>query len=165
MVWIGGARAFRGPIFGAVVIAFLNSNLSGITEAWLLYLGIIFMTVVMFAQGGLSGLILMHEPIWKTDLKLFRPMVLPYAAGIGATIVACLGAIGLIELIYFMSTKSTRDTGTSLYTVPVDAATALPWLVCAGVAALGAAACRRAYRPMAASYADAIETVKAGAAR
>ncbi|MDH3596260.1 MAG: branched-chain amino acid ABC transporter permease [Rhodospirillales bacterium] len=165
MVWIGGARAFIGPIFGAVVIAFLNSNLSGITEAWLLYLGIIFMTVVMFAQGGLSGLILMHEPIWKTDLKLFRPMVLPYAAGIGATIVACLGAIGLIELIYFMSTKSTRDTGTSLYTVPVDAATALPWLVCAGVAALGAAACRRAYRPMAASYADAIETVKAGAAR
>ncbi len=165
MVWIGGARAFVGPIFGAVAITFLNSNLSGITEAWLLYLGILFMATVMFAQGGLSGLILMHEPIWKTDLRLFRPMVLPYAAGIGATAVACIGAIGLIELIYFMSTRSTRDTGTSLYAVPVDAASAAPWLVCAGIAALGAAACRRAYRPMAASYAAAIEHVKAEAAR
>jgi branched-chain amino acid transport system permease protein len=165
MVWIGGARAFIGPIFGAVTITFLNSNLSGITEAWLLYLGLLFMATVMFAQGGLSGLVLMHEPIWKTNLRLFRPMVLPYAAGIGATLVAGIGVIGLIELIYFLSTRSTGETGMSLYMVPVDAASAPPWLVCAAVAALGIVACRSAYRPMAASYAAAIESVKAGAPR
>jgi branched-chain amino acid transport system permease protein len=165
MVWIGGARAFVGPIFGAVAITFLNSNLSGVTEAWLLYLGILFMATVMFAQGGLSGLILMHEPIWKTDPRLFRPMVRPYAAGLGATGLAGIGAVGLIELIYFMSTRSTSDTGMRLFSVSVDAANALPWLVCAAVAALGVVACRRAYRPMAASYAAAIARVKAGAAR
>ncbi len=165
MVWIGGARSFVGPILGAILITYLNSNLSGITEAWLLYLGILFMTIVMFAQGGLSGLILMHEPLWKTDTRLFRPMVRPYALGIGATMLTCIGAIGLIELIYFMSTRSTRDTEMVLYAIHLDAANVLPWLVCAAIAAIGVGTCRHTYRPMAASYNNAIEEVKARAAR
>ncbi len=165
MVWIGGARSFVGPILGAILITFLNSNLSGVTEAWLLYLGIIFMTIVMFAQDGLSGLILMHERLWRTDFRLFRPMVGPYAWGIGATLVTCIGAIGLIELIYFMSTKSTRDTEMTLYAIPLDAATVLPWLACATIAAIGAAACRRRYPHMAASYHTAMAEAKARAAR
>jgi branched-chain amino acid transport system permease protein len=165
MVWIGGARSFVGPILGAILITFLNSNLSGITEAWLLYLGIIFMTIVMFAPGGLAGLIFMHAPIWRTDPRLFRPMVVPYARGIGATLVAAIGTIGLIELTYFMSTKATRATETTLYSVPVDAASLLPWLTCAAVAATGAGFCRTGYRPMADSYGAAIERVKARTGR
>ena len=165
MVWIGGARSFVGPILGAILITFLNSNLSGVTEAWLLYLGIIFMTIVMFAQDGLSGLILMHERLWQTDMRLFRPMIGPYASGIGATLVACIGAIGLIELIYFMSTKSTRATEMTLYAIPLDAASVVPWLICAVIAAFGAVACRRSYPRMAASYGTAIEEVKARGAR
>ncbi len=165
MVWIGGARSFGGPILGAILITFLNSNLSGVTEAWLLYLGIIFMTIVMFAQDGLSGLILMHERLWQTDMRLFRPMAGPYALGIGATLVTCIGAIGLMELIYFMSTKSTRDTEMVLYAIPLDAASVPPWLVCAAIAAIGAVACRRAYPHMAASYNNGIEEAKVRAAR
>ncbi len=164
MVWIGGARAFVGPILGAILIAFLNSNLSGVTEAWLLYLGVLFMAIVMFAQGGLSGLVLMHEPIWRSDVRLFRAMALPYALGIGATVIACIGVIGLIELIYFLSTKSTKATETDLFTIPVDAASAMPWLVCAAIAVLGVEACRRSYPTMAASYHSAVESVKARAA-
>jgi len=165
MVWIGGARSFGGPILGAILITFLNSNLSGVTGAWLLYLGIIFMTIVMFAQDGLSGLILMHERLWRTDLRLFWPMVGPYAWGIGTTLVSCIGAIGLMELIYFMSTKSTRDTEMVLYAIPLDAASVPPWLVCATIAGIGAVACRRSYPRMAASYNDAIEEAKARATR
>lgn len=165
MVWIGGARSFVGPILGAILITFLNSNLSTVTEAWLLYLGIIFMTIVMFAQGGLSGLILMHERLWQTDLRLFRPMVRPYALGIGATLVTCIGTIGLIELLYFMNTRATRDTEMVLFAIRLDAASVLPWLICAAIAAIGAAACRRTYPAMATSYGTAIEEVKARAAR
>jgi branched-chain amino acid transport system permease protein len=163
MVWIGGARSFVGPILGAILITYLNSNLSSITEAWLLYLGIIFMTIVMFAQDGLSGLILMHERLWRTDLRLFRPMAGPYAFAIGATVVTCIGAIGLIELTYFMSTRSTRDTETTLYAIPLDAASVAPWMICAAIVAIGFLACRRGYPTMAASYNSAIEEAKARA--
>ena len=52
----------------------------------------------------------MHEPIWKVDLKLFRAMVVPYIMGIGSTLIACVGVIGLIELAYFMSTRATAET-------------------------------------------------------
>lgn len=165
MVWIGGARSFVGPILGAILITYLNSNLSSVTEAWLLYLGIIFMTIVMFAQDGLSGLILMHERLWRTDLRLFRPMVGPYAFGIGATVVTCIGAIGLIELTYFMRNRSTRDTETTLYAIPLDAANVAPWMICAAIVAIGFLACRRGYPTMAASYNSAIEEAKARAAR
>ena len=85
------------------------------------------MTIVMFAQGGLSGLIVMHEPIWKTDYRLFGRMMAPYARGIGATFVATIGAIGLIEIIYFLSTRVTEETNTVLFWMEVDAASALPW--------------------------------------
>ncbi len=163
IVWIGGARTFAGPVLGAILIVYLDSNLSDITEAWLLYLGLLFMVVVMFAQGGLSGLIVMHEPIWKADMRLFRPMTVPYGLGIGATLVASIGFIGLIELLYFLSTRSTRETMMVLYGTDVDAASVLPWIVFAAVAGLGVEACRRTYRPMAASYGEALAAVKARA--
>ena len=164
MVWIGGAGIFAGPILGAILIVLLNSNLSGITEAWYLYLGIIFMTIVMFAQNGLAGLIVMHEPIWRVKLPLFRQMALPYALGIGSTIVAVVGAIGLIELLYFMSTRPTADTVTHLFWMEVDAASIVPWLLSGLVFGAGLLACRKTYPVMAASYNSAIAEVKAAVA-
>ncbi len=160
MVWIGGARTFVGPILGAILITYLNSNLSGFTDAWLLYLGILFMVIVMFAQGGLSGLIVMHEPIWKTDYRLFSRMTTPYALGIGSTIITAIGTIGLIEMVYFLSTRATRETIMVLFGIEVDAASVLPWIPCVAITAIGVAACRRTYPPMADSYNQALAAVK-----
>ncbi|SVE47931.1 uncharacterized protein METZ01_LOCUS500785, partial [marine metagenome] len=66
MAYIGGVGSFIGPILGAILITFLNSVLSGVTEAWYLYLGLLFVSIVMFAPFGLAGIVMMHEPIWKT---------------------------------------------------------------------------------------------------
>ena len=161
MVWIGGAGTFAGPVLGAILIKFLDTNLSELTEAWALYLGLLFMVIVMFAQGGLAGLIVMHEPIWKVDLRLFRAMVVPYVLGIGSTLVACIGVIGLIELAYFMSTRATAATEKVLYGFNVDAASLVPWSISLGIAVVGIQACRRTYPPMSASYNSAIAAVKA----
>ncbi|WP_319825448.1 branched-chain amino acid ABC transporter permease [Thalassovita sp.] len=57
MAYIGGVRYFAGPIVGAVVLTYMQSMLSDYSEAWLLYLGILFMAIVMFAPGGLAGII------------------------------------------------------------------------------------------------------------
>lgn len=57
MAYIGGIRYFSGPIFGAFVLTIMQSMLSDYTEAWLLYLGILFISIVMFAPGGLAGIL------------------------------------------------------------------------------------------------------------
>jgi len=164
MVWIGGAGVFAGPVLGAILITYLNSVLSDITDAWYLYLGILFMTIVMFAQGGLAGLLVMHEPIWRTDLRLFGAMAKPYALGISSALLAAIGAIGIIELAYFMSTRTTDATVTWLFWTEVDAASVLPWAVAGAVLAAGVFVCRKTFPEMASSYSQAIARVKAVAA-
>ena len=56
MAYIGGAGHFAGPILGAVTLTWLQTSLSGYTSAWLLYLGLFFMVIILFAPSGLVGL-------------------------------------------------------------------------------------------------------------
>ena len=56
MAYIGGIRYFAGPILGAVLLTYMQSMLSDYSEAWLLYLGLLFIVIVMFAPGGLAGI-------------------------------------------------------------------------------------------------------------
>ncbi len=165
MVYIGGASSFAGPILGAILITFLNGFLSDITEAWLLYLGVIFVTIVMFAPGGLAGLVMMHEPIWKTDYRLFAGMAGAYAAAAASSLVALAGALSLVEMAYFLSTKVTEETVFDLFGLPVDTANVLPWLVSAAIAGAGIAACRKTYPVMAESFNAALDQARARAAR
>jgi len=57
MAYIGGIRYFTGPILGAILLTYMQSMLSDFTEAWLLYLGLLFICIVMFAPGGLAGVL------------------------------------------------------------------------------------------------------------
>lgn len=57
MAYIGGARYFWGPALGAVVMTFAQSNLSDYTQEWLLYLGVLFIAIVIWAPSGLAGLL------------------------------------------------------------------------------------------------------------
>ncbi|MBV6651411.1 MAG: branched-chain amino acid ABC transporter permease [Hoeflea sp.] len=57
MAYVGGIRYFAGPMLGAVLLTYMQSNLSDFTEAWLLYLGLLFMMIVMFAPSGLAGVL------------------------------------------------------------------------------------------------------------
>ncbi|WP_163848300.1 branched-chain amino acid ABC transporter permease [Pseudooceanicola aestuarii] len=55
--YVGGIRYFAGPIMGAVLMTYMQSNLSDFTMGWLLYMGILFIGVVMFAPNGIAGLV------------------------------------------------------------------------------------------------------------
>ncbi len=57
MAYVGGITYFVGPIFGAILLTYMQSMLSDFTEAWLLYLGALFIGIVMFAPRGLAGII------------------------------------------------------------------------------------------------------------
>src|SRR5437764_93370 len=63
MAYIGGAAHFIGPVLGAIVITWLQSSLSGYTSAWLFYLGVFFIVMIVYAPSGLAGLIMMHRAL------------------------------------------------------------------------------------------------------
>lgn len=58
MTFVGGTGRFWGPILGAFVFIILQNYLSNITDRWPLFMGLIFILMVLFAPGGLSQIIM-----------------------------------------------------------------------------------------------------------
>ncbi len=57
MVVLGGMGTLFGPVLGAVAFLLLSEVLSGITEHWHLIFGPFLIIVVLFARGGINGLL------------------------------------------------------------------------------------------------------------
>jgi branched-chain amino acid transport system permease protein len=57
MVVLGGMGSVIGPVFGAIALLLLEEVLSGITEYWQIILGPLLLLVVLFARGGIDGLL------------------------------------------------------------------------------------------------------------
>ena len=57
MTFIGGTASFFGPVIGAALITLMRSLLSDYTTGWQLYVGLMFMAFVLFAPGGIAGVI------------------------------------------------------------------------------------------------------------
>ncbi|WP_439671608.1 ABC-type branched-chain amino acid transport system, permease component [Cupriavidus necator] len=141
-VFIGGAGVFFGPIIGAVVFVLFAVALSDLTKAWLLYLGLFFVLMVMFVPGGLASLLLMQVPLLGKG-KLGR-MLPSYARAGGAAVVLLLAMILTVELVYKVQVDSANGTAMSLFGVGFDAATWTPWLAAAALWAAGLFAWRLA---------------------
>lgn len=58
VVFVGGTKTFWGPILGAFVYTILQNYLSNITDRWPLFIGLIFILMVLFIPTGLSGVIM-----------------------------------------------------------------------------------------------------------
>jgi branched-chain amino acid transport system permease protein len=58
MTFVGGAGTFWGPILGAFVYIILQNYLSDLTDRWPLFMGLIFIFMVLVVPGGLSQIIL-----------------------------------------------------------------------------------------------------------
>ena len=54
---LGGVARIYGPVAGAALYIVLEHFLGGLSEYWHIYLGAILLAVVLFAQGGLVGLL------------------------------------------------------------------------------------------------------------
>jgi branched-chain amino acid transport system permease protein len=58
MTFVGGTKTFWGPILGAFVYIILQGYLSDLTDRWPLFMGLIFVFMVLFIPGGLSEVIM-----------------------------------------------------------------------------------------------------------
>ena len=57
MVVFGGMGSLFGPLFGAIALLVLEEGLSRITEYWQIILGPLLLLIVLFARGGIDGLL------------------------------------------------------------------------------------------------------------
>jgi len=57
LIILGGTARLFGPVAGAVLFVLFEFVLGGITERWQLFLGLILLGVVLFARGGVIGLV------------------------------------------------------------------------------------------------------------
>lgn len=161
MVYIGGAGNFIGPIIGATLLYFLQSTLTGVTEAWVLYLGVLFVAVIMFFPGGLAGLIAMHRPIWTAGARFMAPLAAPYAAFAAALTAAVLGCIGIIEMLYYLSSRLSTETHLSVFGFAVDPGGPAAWAAFGALAAAGAFGAHKTWPPAAAAWNAALAAARA----
>ncbi|EKF19086.1 branched-chain amino acid ABC transporter permease [Nitratireductor pacificus] len=57
LIILGGVGRLAGPLAGAIVYVLFEFALGGITEHWQLFLGLILLGVVLFARGGVMGML------------------------------------------------------------------------------------------------------------
>ncbi|WP_091522218.1 branched-chain amino acid ABC transporter permease [Aerobium aerolatum] len=57
LIILGGVGRLYGPVAGAMLFVMFEFLLGGMTERWQFFLGLILLGVVLFARGGLIGLI------------------------------------------------------------------------------------------------------------
>ncbi len=57
MAVLGGMGSVLGPVMGAVVLLLLEEALSGFTEYWQIIMGPLLLAVVLFARGGIDGML------------------------------------------------------------------------------------------------------------
>jgi len=96
--FLGGALFFFGPILGAVLLVFATVLLHELTKAWLLYLGVIFLMMVMYAPGGVSSLIMMNVRV--AAFGLLRKLWTAYLGLGGSALVILAGVAVMVEMVY-----------------------------------------------------------------
>jgi branched-chain amino acid transport system permease protein len=130
--YIGGAGSFFGPVLGTVVVVLLQSGVSLLSNAWLLYVGVLFIIMVMYAPGGLMGIVAQHAPIAR--IGRLGELVVPYIRILVPGVLSVLGFVLLVELASFITIGAAQGKDFKIGHLVVDAHSALPWV--AGAAAL-----------------------------
>lgn len=140
--FIGGIGFFAGPIVGAITLTLLSTIVSGATDLWLLYTGLLFVATVLFVPQGLTGLVMMHVPVWRAGR--LGHLVVPYLRAGFPTALMLIGAVGLIEMTNFRHRAAVGETSMKLFYMAIDTQGWLPWLGFVALIAAGFLAIRAA---------------------
>jgi branched-chain amino acid transport system permease protein len=117
--FLGGATFFFGPIIGAVLMILAFVLLSEFTKAWLLYLGLIFLFMVMYAPGGIASLIMMNLRV--AAYGFLRKLWMSYLGLAVCGLIILLGAGAMIEMIYHLQLNVALGNKLKFIGIPLDA--------------------------------------------
>jgi branched-chain amino acid transport system permease protein len=133
--FLGGATFFFGPIIGGILMVLAFVLLSEITKAWLLYLGLVFLFMVIYAPGGLAGLIMANVRVMQVGA--LRRLV-PIYAGMAFTCLLMLaGAGALVEMIYHQQLNASLGPDLPFAGLILNAQAPSTWLVSLAIALVG----------------------------
>ncbi len=133
--FLGGATFFFGPIIGAVLMVLAFVLFSEFTKAWLLYLGLIFLFMVMFAPGGMASLIMMNVRVAAFGkLRQLWPSYL----GLAVTgLLMLTGASAMVEMIYHLQLAGGQGSELKFLGATLDVASPGSWFGAMAVTAIG----------------------------
>ena len=106
---------FFGPIIGAVLMMFVLCAV-GLHRAWQLYVGVMFVLMVMYAPGGVGGLMLMHLR-WRAPRRAAAVCALDLAP---AAAMLFLAGGRLVEMGYHLLVKAAEGPAMRLFGVQLD---------------------------------------------
>jgi len=151
--FVGGIGNFIGPILGAILVTYLQVMLSDVTEVWQLYFGLMFIGIVMFAPGGLAGLLMMHAPLWHA--RVLHHMIPAYLLALGSSLITLVGASFVIEMGNRLLVKASDGSVMQFLHVRIDAAGPWPWLAAAALLIGGVWLSRQSFAVVRAAWSDA----------
>ena len=111
--------------------------LSELTQAWLLYLGLVFLFMVMYAPGGISSLVMMNLRVASFG-KLGR-LTGVYLAFAVLTALIVAGAGAMIEMVYHLQLNEALGPQLKFMGIGLHAKSAASWIGAAAVLAVGIA--------------------------
>lgn len=133
--FLGGATFFFGPILGGILMVLAFVLLSELTKAWLLYLGLIFLFMVMYAPGGVASLIMMNLRV--ASFGMLRRIWASYLALAGTAFVILAGAGAMIEMVYHLQLNAALGNELNFMGATLDAKGLNSWFGAAFVMLTG----------------------------
>lgn len=124
--FLGGATIFFGPIIGGILMVLASVLLSELTKAWLLYLGLIFLFMVMYAPGGVASLIMMNVRV--AAYGLLKRVLGSYALLAVFGLIMLAGAGAMIEMMYHLQLNAGQDTALRFLGLNLDARSVTSWV-------------------------------------
>jgi branched-chain amino acid transport system permease protein len=125
MAFVGGVGQFYGPMIGAALITVLQIAVSSVTQAWMLYFGLFFVAMVLYAPGGIASIIVHHERLWGTGLM--RKLVPAYALAVIPTLLLAAGVVATVEMSYAMA-DSVGESKVKVLGLMLNPRSLRPWL-------------------------------------
>ena len=150
---LGGTASFAGPVLGGVLMVLCTVLLSAWTKAWLLYLGLGFVLVVVYAPGGLAGVLAQQLRLVRSG-HLLR--LLPWYGALAACAAVALWGVALaIEMLYHQQLHAASGSAFAFLGLALDTATPGSWLTALGLFLAGGLPGLWLYPRCAARYAQA----------
>jgi branched-chain amino acid transport system permease protein len=157
--YIGGVGFFIGPIVGAIFVTLLSLGLSDLTTVWQLYFGLLFIAIVMYAPGGITGLLMMHRPLIRggTLGKVLPSYVIAFVPTLALVIGLMLG----IESIVHYTMNSMEDPNIKAFGIPFNAASPVTWMISLALVVGGFFVARMTWKRVAHAWDEALTAARA----
>ncbi|UGV25876.1 branched-chain amino acid ABC transporter permease [Rhodopseudomonas boonkerdii] len=157
--YIGGVGFFIGPIVGAIFVTLLSLGLSDLTTVWQLYFGLLFIAIVMYAPGGITGLLMMHRPLIRGSTLV---QVLPtYLVAAAPTLAMLIGLMLGIESIVHYTMNPMEDPNIKAFGIPFNAASPLTWIISVVLTVGGFVIARITWKRVAQAWDEALTAARA----